>query len=261
MILLHTKHYYPLLIFIVLISVVLTAGCNQESTPGTIIQKSIETHGVENLRQSRISFTFRGDRFERHYQNGRFTYSRTFTDSLAQTIYEAINNDSTWRKVNGESVSLSDSARAGIHESINSIIYFGFLTFKLNDPAVNKRYIGTATINSSPYYKIEITFNKAGGGKDYQDRFVYWIHRNNYTLDFFAYYYHIEGGGVRFREAYNPRTIKGIRFQDYRNYKPASDSLLPDYKIERFDELLKNDQLELVSRIVLDSINVALTGQ
>jgi len=254
----HFNHPFRYLLGILLILPLFTVGCTYDNEPEAIIQKTIETHGGDKLYNSNIAFTFRGDRFERSYQNGRFRYARTFTDTLGQTVYEAINNDSTWREIDGQPVSLSDSTKANIHESINSIIYFGFLPFKLDDEAVNERYIGTATINGSPYHEIEITFDKQGGGKDYQDRFVYWIHRNKYTIDYFAYHYHIDGGGVRFREAYNRRSINGIRFQNYRNYKPVSDSLLPEYKIERFDELLKNNQLKLVSRVAIDSVSVKL---
>jgi len=234
------------------------SACETDKDADTIIDKSMKVHGADLLGHSNISFTFRGKQFRRYYHNGKFRYSRTFSDSAGHKIYQAINNDSTWQEVDSKHVVLPDSIRENIFESINSIVYFGFLPFKLNDEAVVKRYIGSSTINGDPYHEIEITFKKEGGGIDYQDRFVYWIHQNSYTIDYFGYRYEVDGGGERFREAYNIRNIKGIRIQDYKNYKVVADSLLPDRRIERFDQLYHDNKLELVSSVELEDVKIKL---
>ena len=37
-------------------------------------------------------------------------------------------------------------------------------------------------------------------------------------MDYFAYDFETDDSGTRFREAYNARTVGGIRFQDYLNF-------------------------------------------
>ena len=104
---------------------------------------------------------------------------------------------------------------------------------------------------------MEVTFRPEGGGRDYQDRFLYWIHRDRSTVDYLAYSYDVNDGGIRFREAFNPRTVGGVRFADYRNYAP--DSVEP--RLEALAQMFEADSLTLVSEIVLDSVRVTLLGR
>lgn len=92
------------------------------------------------------------------------------------------------------------------------------------------------------------------GGKDFDDVFMYWIHKQNFTVDYFAYKYSVEGGGIRFREAYNARIIEGIRFVDYNNYKPESK----DVSLEKLDSLFEKGALKLLSTIETEDITVTL---
>ena len=75
----------------------------------------------------------------------------------------------------------------------------------LGDPAVQPRYLGVDTLQGEPYHEIEVTFRQDGGGRDYEDRFIYWIHPERHTMDYLAYGFHIDDGGARFREATQER--------------------------------------------------------
>ena len=59
-----------------------------------------------------------------------------------------------------------------------------------------------------------------------------------------AYSYSVNDGGVRFRSAYNPRTIDGIRFQDYINWEAPVGTPLKD-----LPALFEKDKLKELSRI------------
>ena len=69
-------------------------------------------------------------------------------------------------------------------------------------------------------------FTEEDGGKDFEDVFLYWFDEQTFSMDYLAYSYITDGGGVRFREAFNKSEIGGIVFQDYINYKPE-DKLTP----------------------------------
>ena len=82
--------------------------------------------------------------------------------------------------------------------------------------------------------------------------YYYWIHTESYKVEFLAYSFLVDGGGVRFREACNERYVNGIRFVDYRNFKPTSKSV----ELSELPELFETDQLSLVSKIELKNVKV-----
>ena len=112
--------------------------------------------------------------------------------------------------------------------------------------------LGKSKINDESYHEIEVSFREEQGGKDFEDRFVYWIHQKHKTMDFLAYTYHQDGSGTRFRQALNPRVVNGIRFADYLNF--TSDSIQSN--IEDYDEVFMTGDLEKVSEIILENIEV-----
>ncbi|HBT09881.1 MAG TPA: deoxyribose-phosphate aldolase, partial [Leeuwenhoekiella sp.] len=62
----------------------------------------------------------------------------------------------------------------------------------------------------------------------------------------------VNEGGTRFREAYNERTINGVRFVDYRNFKPQEQ--FPP--LQSLDSLFTTGNLELLSKIDLEQVEV-----
>ena len=72
-------------------------------------------------------------------------------------------------------------------------------------------------------------------------------------IDYLAYKFYTGEGGARFRVAYNPREIGGLRFVDYKNYKvdPWKSVDLKD-----LGEMYETGKLELLSGIVTEDIVV-----
>ena len=73
-------------------------------------------------------------------------------------------------------------------------------------------------------------------------------------MDYLAYSYETDGGGIRFRAAYNPREINGLRFQDYVNYKPQG----LDVALKDLDYLYEQGSLIEVSKIELENVKVKI---
>jgi len=94
-----------------------------------------------------------------------------------------------------------------------------------------------------------VTFDQEGGGVDHEDVYVYWVHKQDMTVDYLAYSYQVNGGGVRFRSAYNRRKIGGIIFQDYINYKHDKDT-----PVSSLDALYETGKLTELSKIELKNI-------
>lgn len=228
-------------------------GCESKLTDAQkIVEKAIETAGGEKYLNSTIAFDFR----ERHYiatrNGGQYSYERITQDSSG-TIHDFVANEGYHREVNGVKVEVPDSMAVRYTSSTNSVIYFALLPYGLNDAAVNKKLLGETTIKEKPYYLVQITFHPDGGGEDFEDVYLYWIHQKDFTVDYLAYSFaEADETSFRFREAYNPRTVNGIRFQDYINYSPADNSI----PLDSAESFFKKGKLEELSRIETENPTV-----
>ncbi|MBT8296218.1 MAG: deoxyribose-phosphate aldolase, partial [Gramella sp.] len=124
--------------------------------------------------------------------------------------------------------------------------------YGLNAEAANKELIGKDTIAGREYYEVKVTFSENGGGTDHEDEYLYWIDIKNFEVDYLAYNFEENGGGVRFRKAFNHRVVEGIRFVDYENYK-YKDIHFP---LENMDSLFEKRELDLLSVIETKNIKV-----
>lgn len=231
-------------------------SCSSQPDAQSIIDKAIEAHGGDRYNHSYISFTFRDRDYTVRRDGGVYQYTRKFQDSTA-VILDKMDNNGFTRIVNGEPVSLPEEDKQRYSNSINSVIYFALLPYALNDEAVIKEYLGPEEIKGEPYYEIFVSFRQDGGGKDHEDTFVYWIHQNDYTMDYLAYKFHVDGGGIRFRDATKTRVINGIRFADYDNYKQVEEEV----PLQQYDSLYINNRLEKISEINLENIEVMSLGE
>lgn len=222
-----------------------------------VVDSAVAAHGGAVLDHAVVSFLFRGDEYTLRHDEGQFHYRRTYRDSTGRTVVDGVTNDSTYRRVNGEPVPLTPDEKSAVETKVNSVVYFALLPEPLEDPAVQPRYTGTDTIDGVPYHRVRVTFRKKGGGKDWEDTYVYWFQTDTYEMKYFSYAFGLAPSdtdtGTRFREAYNVRRIQGVRVADYMNY--TSDTLSVDH-IDRYPDLWARDALELVSRVEIDSVRI-----
>ena len=181
-----------------------------------------------------------------------YEFTREFTDNKGNKIKDILNNNSFVRLINDKATDLTVERKNAFSNSVNSVIYFALLPYGLNDKAVHKVLLGEVNVEGKNYYKIKVTFSLDGGGKDFNDVFIYWINKENYSMDYLAYLYHVNGGGTRFRKAVNKRNVNGIIFSDYLNF--GNEDL--DYNIENYDKDVENGNLKLISEINLKNISV-----
>lgn len=218
-----------------------------EFTAQQIIDKSIKASGADKVSQSKIAFTFRDKGYLATRNNGQFEFTRSF-----DSIKDVLSNTGFMRFIHGEQVVLTDSVANNTKNSVNSVHYFSVLPFGLNEAAVQKKILPSVVIKGQPYYKIEVRFSEEGGGEDFEDVFVYWVHQKSFLIHYLAYEFHTNGGGFRFREVTSEEIIAGIRFVNYANYKPNKQ--ITDIKI--IDSLFIAGNLNKVSDIILKNIQV-----
>jgi hypothetical protein len=218
----------------------------------SIVDRSIEVSGGEKYKDFKMSFDFRNRQYKTERKLGTYTYQRITKDSL-HTIVEGYGNSTTFfRRVNDTLVTINDTLAHKITNAINSVNYFVLLPYGLNDAAVNKTYMGTKALKGQDYHKVKVTFNQDGGGDDFDDVYVYWFNATTHKVDYLAYSYHVNGGGMRFREAYNERYVNGLRIVDYNNYKPNSEAVA----LFDLDTAFEAGQLKLLSKIETENVIV-----
>lgn len=220
----------------------------EENKANEIIDKAIEVHGGENYKNSLYSFEFRGKEYRFINQKNSYEYSVKSMVNYNE-IVDVIENGAFSRKTNDLPTILNTNENLKYASALNSVIYFALLPYKLNDASVNKTYKGMVSMKGKNYHTIEVTFDQEGGGEDHDDVFYYWINTTTNTVDYLAYKYHVNGGGIRFREAFNTRNVQGVLFQDYINYKTPTQVTLAD-----LSTLFNKNKLIEVSRIELKNI-------
>lgn len=231
---------------------VLAVACTSTPDPQEIIDKSIEVHGGKKFEEALASFKFRDKYYSVKKNDGRNLYTREFEEDGKRVKDVLYNSTEFSRMVNDTLVKVSQEWQEKYTESVNSVLYFFQLPYGLNDPAVKKEYLGETYIFKKPYHKIKVTFGQQGGGVDYEDEFIYWIHQTDFTMDFLAYSYSTDDSGIRFRQAINRRENNGILIQDYINFKEKSK----DAPLEKHDEYFEKGQLKELSRIINEEVSV-----
>ncbi len=206
-----------------------------------IIKKSIKAHGGKAYNNFAVSLDFRQFHLVLTQNKTLFQYERTMTDSTQTVWHDVLNNDGFYRERNGIKVDLSEKDAKRYREGINSQAYFLLLPNKLNDKAVILNYLGEATVEGQKQYKIKVSFQKEGGGNDYEDVFCYWINQKTYLIDYIAY----SEGGPRFRKATMRQKADGIVFQDYDNYE-IKDKTIPT---SDYDRVFTEGGARLLSKI------------
>ncbi|GAA0871669.1 hypothetical protein GCM10009117_08150 [Gangjinia marincola] len=241
---------------VVLILIALVFSCRntpqQKLTAQEIVDKAIYKACGDSCGKAVVSFSFRGNRYKHTRNEGIYELDRITEDSVVTR--DILSNNGFKRLINGKEIMVPDSLRQNYADAVNSVHYFVRIPYGLNANAVNKKLAGEAQINGKSYYEISVTFDEKGGGTDFHDKFIYWIEKNEFTVDYLAYSFDVNDGGIRFREAYNPRIIKGFRFVDYHNLKPK-DKTTP---LTDLDSLFSAGELVKVSDIEANNIEVEL---
>lgn len=236
-----------------LVALVSFSGCGvNEPTAQEVLKKAIERHGFEPGQEFEVQFDFRNNHYNARISEKGDVYKRVLRKGN-DVIEDIITHETYSRRVNHEEIDLrNDNLWYSYSADTRSVIYFALLPYGLNKEAMNIQLMPCIELEGQPYFKVEIIYGKNGGGKDFEDVFVYWVHQTNYTIDYLAYSFNINGGGVRFRKAYNQREVDGIRFQDYVNY-----TIDKDYPAHELDYAYQTNQLREISRINLENIKVA----
>jgi len=197
------------------------------SKAAALLQATVQAHGGELYDKAHYAFEFRDKSYIFKNNGDRYYYS-VLSERGETTRTDELTNDNFTRTEGLKEIHLSEVDKKRFGASLNSVIYFATLPHKLLDPAVNLEHNGSASIKGQDYEVLGVTFDEEGGGADHDDEYYYWINTSTKLIEFLAYNYSVNGGGVRFRSAYNVRRVAGIVFQAYINYKAPTGTPLSE---------------------------------
>ncbi len=154
-------------------------------------------------------------------------------------------------KLDGETIAVDGTAMQRHIDWAMARIYFCFLPYRLNDPGVYKQDLGLTDWGGRTFHRIKVTF-EPGSSTDASDEYMYWFDPETARLEFFAYTYDDNGGGLRFRRAINHRRFGGILFFDQENFGTEGAGL----SVDLIDEAFVRNKLRHVSTVRLEDIEV-----
>lgn len=238
-----TSFFFYLLTFVCLL------GCTQEKEPDPqqIITAAITAHGGDNYKQGVISFRLNDSLFRMLRHDDAFVYSRTFTDSTGQRVYDVLSSSGFTRTVNDTEQELSEIESKAYGAALQTSIELALLPYGLNKPEFRKAYLGEVMVNEEPYYKVQVSSEEQGSSTEY----VCLFHQRRHVLEYVAVATKGADSEPHFRKGINAREEGGIRFQDYMNF--AASEALP---LERLDKAFEAGKLERTTDVVLQDIKV-----
>lgn len=232
-----------------IIALISCQNSDRTLTSEEIVDKAIEYSGKSKLNEAMLNFEFRDYRYTSTPTCDGLRLERM---SKKEPTKDVVVHDQLSHYYQNSLVKLADSIAFSYYESVNSVHYFMQLPLRLKDEAVNLTRLGKEEIQDKTYHKIEVKFSEDGGGVDFEDVYIYWFDVEDFSMDYLAYSFIVNEGGLRFRKAINRRTIDGVVFQDYENYKPKVKSK----NLEDIGKMYENDELELLSLIENENINL-----
>ena len=131
------------LAFPVLVVASVMTSCEEpspEAAAQEIINKAIDANGAHLFPSKKVSFDFRDRSYSSERVDGDFVYRRSFEDSVGWTEDQLVNSTDFSRKLAGHEVNLTEEWQKRYSNSVNSVLYFVEILYRLNDDAVNKTY-------------------------------------------------------------------------------------------------------------------------
>ncbi|MEM7585700.1 MAG: DUF6503 family protein [Acidobacteriota bacterium] len=256
--------------FALLISSLMAIGGSTEAlgaTEGTpepvrrleIVDRAIAFHGGDlyTSRATRLDLCSKSGCFQvdAAMDGDRFDYRvRRETEETRLEVRSTNETLEVWR--DGVQVEIEAARAQGYRDWAMARVYFCFLPFRLNDPSVLKQDLGLVEWQGRKLHKVKVTFD-AGSSTDASDEYVYWFDPESARLEYFAYSYDDNGGGLRFRRAVNHRRVGGILFFDQENLGSEDAEL----SVDALDAEVVHDRLRQISTVRLENIRVEPVSQ
>lgn len=228
----------------------------QEPDARAVLRTAMERHGSRVLDNAVVEYRLFGVDFRIVHEGGCFRYEHIHDDGRR----EVFDNEGITIEEGGRLRAPSAQERVQVTMNLNGGRYMTLLPHRLDDPQVRARYLESMEIDGEAYHEIAVTFEgDTGLGSD--NRFVFWVHRDEGTIDYRAVDFFLPGRGRRtqnFSVAVNPRRVTGVLFTDWIQYGSSPEL---GRRIEDYPEAWSDGALEETGRFEPRGLRVRLSGR
>ncbi len=225
-----------------------------ETSRPAIVDRAIEHHGGELYRHSETGVDLCSKSGCFHVvallDGDRFVYTVAGTSGGARLEVRS-SNDALEVRRDGEPLAVEPGGEQKYRDWAMARVYFCFLPFRLGDPSVRHQDLGLVDWDGRRLHKVKVTF-EAGTSTGAGDEYVYWFDPESARLEYFAYSYDDNGGGLRFRRTVRHRRAGGLLFSDQENF--GADG--PGLSVDAIDAAYVRDAMRHVSTVRLEGIEV-----
>ncbi len=230
-----------------------------EGGRAAIVDRAIEHHGGEIYRHSETELDLCSKSGCFHVvarvDGDRFAYVVSGKSGGARLEVRST-NDALEVSRNGEPLAVEPAKQRQYRDWAMARVYFCFLPFRLGDPSVIQQDLGLVDWQGRRLHKVKVTF-EPGTSTDSGDEYVYWFDPESARLEYFAYSYDDNGGGLRFRRNLRHRRAGGLLFFDQENYGvDGGGADGPDLSVDSIDAAYVRDAMRHVSTVRLEGIEV-----
>lgn len=219
-----------------------------------IVDRAIEYHGGDLYRasESELDICSLSGCFHLlvRIDDGLYTYDVAGEVRGRQRRVVAT-NERVEQWLDGEPVALDADGERRARDFANARVYFPFLPFRLNDPAVYKQDLGIESWGDRRLHKVKVTF-APGTSTAADDEYLYWFDPETGRLEQFAYSFAGNPGGLRLRIARDHRRVGGILFSDQDNLALDGDGL----RVDQVTPELAAERMKKLSEVELRDIAV-----
>ncbi len=218
-----------------------------------IVDRAIEQHGGELYRHSEteLDLCSKSGCFQvtARIDGDQWAYTISGKSGDSQLRVHSAHDALIVQRDGAEEAVAADPQR--FHDWAMARVYFCFLPFRLNDPSVFKQDLGLVDWDGRRLHQVKVTF-QAGTSTDAGDEYMYWFDPETARLEYLAYSYDDNGGGLRFRRAVRHRRVGGVLFFDQENH--GIDG--PGLSVDAIDADFVRDSMRHVSTVRLEGIEV-----
>ena len=219
-----------------------------------IVERSIEHHGGDLYRHSETALDLcsKSGCFQvvARVDGDRWAYTVTGkSGGSKRRVVSSHDALEVWRDGDTEAVPAEEEQR--YRDWAMARVYFCFLPYRLGDPSVRQQDLGLVDWDGRQLHKVKVTF-EPGSSTDAGDEYLYWFDPETARLEYLAYSYDDNGGGLRFRRAVNHRRVNGLLFFDQENHGANG----PGLSVDDIDPDYVRDSMRHVSTVRLESIRV-----
>jgi len=238
--------------YILILLIVVFGACNTENkqtaTPpnaAQLLNLAVEKAGGDLLYNAEITFRHQGILYKSHRKDTVFSLQRYLPDSL--NTVDIFSNNGTVRLQKSEQVPLDSVQTKNYGAAIEKVHFWVTAPFGFLNASDSLDYRGEVVLAEKQYHKI--SHQRQNG-----DALVYWINTETLEMEYLAHRLHTDRRQLRFLEVIQPNTIEGIRFKNYRAYRPKD----PKMTLTDLDQAFEAAALHRLSDVVFQNIAVTV---